>query len=61
MKLNEITAEEVLAGKLWIIVPGQDGETNPTVKETIGFTGEDLGLISRWCGSRTDRNIWAWW
>ena len=46
MKLNEITAEEVLAGKLWIIVPGQDGEANPDVKDTIGFTGEDMGLIS---------------
>ena len=46
MKLTEITAEDVLAGKLWIIVPGQDGEANPNVKETIGFTGEDLGLIS---------------
>ena len=46
MKLNEITAESVLGGKLWIIEPGQEGETNPSVKETIGFTGEDMGLIS---------------
>ncbi|MBI3856500.1 MAG: hypothetical protein HY293_12505 [Planctomycetes bacterium] len=46
MKLSEITGEDVLAGKLWILVPGQDGETNPTLKETIGFTGEDMGLIS---------------
>jgi hypothetical protein len=46
MKLNDISAEDVLAGKLWIIEAGQDGETYPSVKETIGFTGEDLGLIS---------------
>ena len=46
MKLNEIKSEDVLAGKLWIIVPGQDGEANPDVKDTIGFTGEDMGLIS---------------
>lgn len=46
MKLNEITGEAVLAGKLWIIQPGQEGESNPEVKETIGFTGEDMGLVS---------------
>jgi hypothetical protein len=46
MKLSEISAEDVLAGKLWIIEAAQDGEMNPNVKETIGFTGEDLGLIS---------------
>lgn len=46
MKLTEITAEDVLAGKLWIIPPGQETETVPTVKEAIGFTGEDTGLIS---------------
>ena len=46
MKLTEITSEDVLAGKLWILDAGQEGEANPTVKETIGFTGEDMGLIS---------------
>jgi hypothetical protein len=46
MKLNEITAEDVLAGKVWIINPGQDGETNPSIMDAVGFTGEDLGLIS---------------
>ena len=38
MKLTEITAEDVLAGKLWIIPPGQESEAVPTVKEAIGFT-----------------------
>lgn len=46
MKLNEITAEDVLAGKLWIIEAGQDSAANPDIKESIGFTGEDMGLIS---------------
>ena len=46
MKLSDITAEDVLAGKLWIIDSGQDGNANPTVKESVGFAGDDIGLIS---------------
>ncbi|HZE96239.1 MAG TPA: hypothetical protein VE981_04360 [Planctomycetota bacterium] len=46
MKLSEISAEDVLAGKLWIIEPGQDGNADPGLKEAVGFAGEDIGLIS---------------
>jgi hypothetical protein len=46
MKLNEIKAEDVLAGKCWLVAaPGEEG-TYPEVKETIGFTSEDTGLFS---------------
>lgn len=46
MKLSEITAEDVLAGKCWIIKPGHDEQDNPEVEEAIGFTSEDVGLFS---------------
>lgn len=46
MKLNEIKREDVLEGKCWLLMPGQDGETNPEVRESIGFNSEDSGLFS---------------
>ena len=46
MKLNEIKREDVLAGKCWLLLPGQDGESNPDVRESIGVTSEDTGLCS---------------
>ena len=45
MKLNEIRREDVLEGKCWLLLPGQDGESNPDVRESIGFTSEDTGLF----------------
>jgi hypothetical protein len=45
MKLSEIKREEVLAGKCWLLEAGGD-EKDPNVRESIGFTGEDVGLFS---------------
>lgn len=45
MKLNEIKPDDVLGGKCWLLEPGGE-ETNPSVRETIGFTSEDVGLFS---------------
>jgi hypothetical protein len=46
MKLKEVKVEDVLAGKCWIM--GSDGEAdgNPTIRETIGFSKDDMGLVS---------------
>ncbi len=45
MNLSDITREDVLAGKCWIVEEGgQDG--NPKVRETDGFAPVDLGLVS---------------
>ncbi len=46
MKLTEIKREDVLEGKCWLLLPEQDGQTNPEVRESIGFTSEDVGLFS---------------
>ena len=45
MKLSDIKREDVLAGKAWILEPGGD-ESNPSVRETIGFASDDIGLFS---------------
>ena len=46
MKLSEIKREDVLEGKTWLLLPGQDGVADPEVRESIGFTSEDIGLFS---------------
>ena len=46
MKLNEIKAEAVLAGKLWVIEPGSESSGNPTIRPSEIFTQEDFGLFS---------------
>ena len=46
MKLSEISAQDVLAGKSWIVKPGVEVDTNAEIQEAIGFTNEDTGLLS---------------
>jgi hypothetical protein len=46
MKLSEIKREDVLEGKSWLLMPGQDGIADPDLRESIGFTSEDIGLFS---------------
>jgi hypothetical protein len=46
MKLNEIKREDVLEGKCWLLLPGQDSDATAEVRESIGFTSEDTGLFS---------------
>jgi hypothetical protein len=45
MKLSDIKPEDVLAGKCWLVEPGGE-DSNPTVKEAIGFAADDIGLFS---------------
>jgi hypothetical protein len=45
MNLRDITPEDVLAGKCWIIEDGGE-ESNPKVRETVGFAPVDVGLVS---------------
>jgi len=45
MKLSDITREDVLAGKCWLVEQGSE-DGNPTVKDAIGFASEDVGLFS---------------
>lgn len=44
MKLSDITVEEVLEGKSWVMLSTEDSD--PEVREAVGFTNEDLGLFS---------------
>lgn len=46
MKLSDITPEDVLAGKCWVIEPGQSEQTDPRLREVTLFTSEDIGLFS---------------
>ena len=45
MKLSDIKPEDVLAGKCWLLEPGGE-ESNPNVRETIGYASEDVGLFA---------------
>ncbi len=45
MKLSDIKAEDVLAGKSWLLESGGE-EANPNVRETIGYAGDDVGFFS---------------
>ena len=46
MKLSEITPDDVLAGKCWVIEPGQADESDLRIREVTLFTSEDIGLFS---------------
>jgi hypothetical protein len=46
MKLSEISAQDVLAGKSWIVKPGIEVDINAEIQDAIGFTNEDMGLLS---------------
>jgi hypothetical protein len=46
MKLSEISAQDVLAGKSWIVKPGVEVDTNAEIQDAIGFTSEDTGLLA---------------
>ena len=46
MKLMEITVEQVLAGQCWLIDKDKVSDPNPPVVETLGFSADDIGLIS---------------
>ena len=46
MRLGDISAEDVLAGKNWLLQPAGEEDANPVVKETPGFTVQDAGLFS---------------
>jgi len=46
MKLHEIPVEEVLSGKSWLIDKDKVGDPDPPVTETIGFSADDVALVS---------------
>lgn len=46
MKLSEIKAADVLAGKSWIVKQGTEVDVNAEVQDAIGFTNEDTGLLA---------------
>lgn len=46
MRLSEIKAEDVLAGKCWLMDASGENESDPKVSDAIGFAGEDVGLFS---------------
>lgn len=46
MKLSEISAADVLAGKSWIVKQGTEVDVNAEVQDAIGFTNEDTGLLA---------------
>lgn len=46
MRLREIPVDQVLAGKCWLIDKEKLHDPDPPVVETIGFSADDIGLIS---------------
>ncbi len=46
MKISDITVEQVLAGKCWLLNKKSPDDPDPLVVETIGFSADDVGLIS---------------
>jgi hypothetical protein len=46
MKLSQVTREDVLEGKVWVLEPGTEALTDPDIRPTDIFTQADTGLIS---------------
>jgi len=46
MRLSDITVEQVLGGMCWLIDKDKLNDPDPPVTETLGFSADDIGLIS---------------
>ncbi len=46
MRVFDIKVEQVLAGQCWLVDRSNPDDPNPPVVETLGFSADDVGLIS---------------